>query len=64
MNNTIDIIYTVLINDYSDLIAQTHLDSLWWKWEDAAKRVEELNKEFGEDDYCDMHSYYCEGVVK
>ncbi len=46
-----DSVFLVLINDYSDYIAQTCVDSVWRTEGDAYNRKEALNKEFDSDEY-------------
>ena len=57
-------IYIVMIANTSNTIVQQQVDSVWYKWEDAAKRVHKLNDLYEKDKGCGLHAYYMEDVVQ
>ncbi len=63
-NTPKDVVNIVLINDTGDYIVQTHVDSLWYDWTDAAERVHNLNEEFELDEWSDCHAHYYQEIVK
>ncbi len=56
--NVSDTIYVVVIDDHSDFIVQTRVESAWQEWHDAAAEVHRLNKDFMDHGEHDFHAYY------
>ena len=57
-------VYIVMITNTSNVIVQQQVDSIWYKWEDAAKRAHYLNGLYEKDKGYGLHAYYMEDIVQ